>query len=97
MSLTASGLDSAAMAEHQTTASETDALRRTVQEQQEEILRLRDLLVGKDVELGVAKGRVAEMEDRAKRLAGAKKRIENQVPIFGRLADPLLRLLRGRS
>jgi hypothetical protein len=84
------------MAERQTTASETDELRRTVQEQQEEILRLRDLLVGKDVELGVAKGRAAELEDRWKRLAGAKKRVESGVPVLGKLLGLVLRLLRGR-
>ncbi len=63
----------------------------------EEILRLRDLLIGKDAELGAAKGRVAEMEDRAERMAGAKLRIESQIPVFGKLAGAVLRLLRGRS
>ena len=47
-----------------------------------EILRLRDLLIGMNAELGAAKGRVVEMEDRSKRLAGAKLRIESQVPGF---------------
>lgn len=63
----------------------------------EEILRLRDLLIGMDAELGTTKGRLAEMEDRSKRLAGAKLRIETQVPVFGKMLGPLLRLLRGRS
>jgi hypothetical protein len=63
---------------------------------QEEILRLRDLLIGNQAELGVAKGRVAEIEDRATRITAAKTRIESQVPIFGKLLDPLLRLVRGR-
>lgn len=62
----------------------------------EEILRLRDLLIGKEAELGAAKGKVAEMEDRAKRIENAKKRIEEQVPIFGKLLGRILRLLRGR-
>lgn len=62
----------------------------------EEILRLRDLLVGMDSELGGAKGRLAELEDRSKRLANAKLRVENQIPIFGKLLGKLWTLLRGR-
>jgi hypothetical protein len=84
------------MPEQETPVNETEQLQTTVREQQEEILRLRDLLIGKDVELGVAKGRVAELEDRSKRLNNAKKRIEEGVPVLGRLVGPILRLLRGR-
>jgi len=62
-----------------------------------EILRLRDLLVGMEAELGAAKGKVAEMEDRGKRLENAKERIEGQVPLFGRLFGLALRLLRRRG
>lgn len=79
----------------QETLSETEQLRSRLRQQEEEILRLRDLLVGKDVELGVAKGRVTEFEVREKRLGNAKKRIEAKVPFFGRLVEPILRLLRG--
>jgi len=60
----------------------------------EEILRLRDLLVGIEAELGAAKGKVAEMKDRGKRLENAKERIEGQVPLFGKLFGLALRLLR---
>lgn len=62
----------------------------------EEILRLRDLLIGMEAELGVAKGKVVEMEDRAKRLENVKVRIETQIPVFGKLFVSLWRLLRGR-
>lgn len=62
---------------------------------EEEILRLRDLLVGMDVELGVARGRLAAYEDRAERLAGAAARIQSRIPMLGRLSGPLLRRLRG--
>lgn len=62
----------------------------------EEILRLRDLLIGMDAELGAAMGRVAEMEDRLKRLTGVKVRIESQVPAFGKPLGAILRLLRLR-
>jgi hypothetical protein len=63
----------------------------------EEILRLRDLLIGMEHELGAAKGRVLELEARTKPLASAKQRLESQVPIFGKLARGLLRLFRGQS
>ena len=42
---------------------------------EQEILRLRDLLIGKDIELGAALGRVAEFEDRWERFDNAKARI----------------------
>jgi SAM-dependent methyltransferase len=67
-----------------------------LQRSNKEVLRLRDLLIGKDAELGAAKGKVAEMEDRSKRLENAKTRIESQVPVFGKLIGTVLRLLRGR-
>jgi SAM-dependent methyltransferase len=63
----------------------------------EEILRLRDLLIGMESELGAARGNIAEMEDRGKRIENAKKRIEGPVPIFGKLIGNVLRLLRGRG
>jgi hypothetical protein len=84
------------MPEQETSVSEAEQLRGSLREKDEEILRLRDLLVGKDVELGVAKGRLAELEDRSTRLANAKKRAEDKIPVFGRLIGPILRLLRGR-
>jgi SAM-dependent methyltransferase len=59
-----------------------------------EILRLRDLLVGMDLELGAARGYRAQLEDRAQRLEGAKRRIENGIPVFGKLLGKLYRLLR---
>ena len=40
-----------------------------------EVLRLRDLLIGKEVELGAAQGRAAELEDRWQRISGAASRI----------------------
>jgi SAM-dependent methyltransferase len=49
--------------------------------QNAEILRLRDLLIGKDVELGAAQGRVAELNDRWERVTNAASRI----PGFGTL------------
>jgi SAM-dependent methyltransferase len=62
----------------------------------QEILRLRDRLVTIDVELGAARGKVAEYEDRSKRLNNAKRRVEG-IPVLGKFAGLLLRLLRGRG
>jgi hypothetical protein len=64
--------------------------------QEEEILRLRDLLVSKDVELGAAKGRLAELDDRSARLASVATRIENRVPGLGRLVGAALRTMRSQ-
>ncbi len=62
---------------------------------EEEILRLRDLLIGKDAELGVARGQLAELEDHRMRIAGAKQRIASQVPGLGRLRNVVRRLRRS--
>jgi SAM-dependent methyltransferase len=61
---------------------------------QEEILRLRDLLIGKDAELGATKGRLALFEDRTQRIAGAKQQIASRFPFLRRLVGPILRLIR---
>lgn len=64
--------------------------------QEEEILRLRDLLVSKDVELGTAKGRLAELDERSQRLSNLAVRIEARVPGVGKLFGIVVRLLRGQ-
>ena len=79
--------------EEQGTESRTE-LQAEIERQQEEILKLRDLLIGKDRELGVTKGRLAQYEDRARRLTGAKERLEAGIPGFGLFARLLKRLLR---
>lgn len=71
-------------------------LRAEILRQQEEILRLRDLLVSKDAELGAAKGRLAELDDRSQRIAGAAGRIESRVPGLGKLAGTALRMLQSQ-
>jgi SAM-dependent methyltransferase len=63
----------------------------------EEILRLRDLLIGMEAEMGTVRGRVAELEDRTKPLASAKHRLESQVPLVGKVIRGLRRLFRGQS
>jgi hypothetical protein len=63
---------------------------------EEEILRLRDLLIGKEAELGTAKGRAAELEARTTRLAHLKHKIELRVPLFGKVVRAMLGLL-GRG
>ena len=57
------------------TVSEQQDLREELDRRQEEILRLRDLLIGKEAELGAAKGRLAELEDPRLQLAAAKRQI----------------------
>ncbi len=81
------GIHSAAMAEQATTTrsgqqSETAELREELARSREEVLRLRDLLIGKDAELGVLRGRVAEMEAGTARLLGIVAHIRALVPGF---------------
>ena len=52
-------------------------------------------LIGKDAELGAAKGSLAELEDHRMRIAGAKQRIASQIPGLGRLRNVILRLRRN--
>jgi SAM-dependent methyltransferase len=61
----------------------------------EEVLKLRDLLIGKDAELGVAKGKVAMYEDGKERLENVKERF-GSVPGVGMLLHLFLRLV-GRG
>jgi hypothetical protein len=71
-------------------------LRDQLARQQEEILRLRDLLVSKDAELGAAKGRLAELDDRSQRVANVAAKFESRVPGLGRLIGTAVRLLRSQ-
>ncbi len=80
--------------QHPDQAPETKA---KIADQEKEILRLRDLLIGKDRELGAAKGQLAVVEDRALRVSAVKERVTSNVPGLGPLLDIVLRLLRGRA
>ena len=71
-------------------------LRAEFERQQTEILRLRDLLITKDIELGTAKGRLAELDDRSERLANAAARVEARVPGLGRLIGTALRVIQSQ-
>jgi hypothetical protein len=57
----------------------------------EEILRLRDLLILRDGELGAARGRLAIIEQGSKRIADAAARIP--IPGATRVLHGLIRLL----
>jgi len=57
-------------------ASEVESLRIQVAELQQEVLRLRDELIGKDAELGSCKGRVAEMTIMIHRYESMRQRLE---------------------
>jgi hypothetical protein len=57
----------------------------------EEILRLRDLLIARDAELGRARGRLAMIEQGSQRIADAAARIP--IPGATRLIQGLIRLL----
>ena len=62
-----------------------------------EILRLRDLLMVKDAELGSVRGQLAELESISRGLMMAAGRVQRRVPWAMRIAGAVLRRLRGRS
>jgi len=61
---------------------------------QEEVLRLRDLLIAKEAELGALRGRVAELEGGAAPLAMVGLRLRSLLP--SRIRSLLMRLF-GRG
>jgi SAM-dependent methyltransferase len=63
----------------------------------EEVLRLRDHLIGKDAELGTAKGQLAELEDQTRRFTGTALRLQSKIPGGVRLVGAMRRLLPPRG
>ncbi|HET8566534.1 MAG TPA: hypothetical protein VFL77_08685 [Solirubrobacterales bacterium] len=59
--------------------------------EKEEILRLRNLLITRDAELGAAKGRLAMIEQGSQRLAEAAARVP--IPGATRVLQGMIRLL----
>jgi hypothetical protein len=72
-------------------ADEETALVEQIARQKEEILRLRDLLIAKDAELGAARGRLAELTEHSARFAVAARSLQTRVPGFLRRAAAGLR------
>lgn len=68
-------------------------LRDELARSREEVKRLRDLLVAKDAELGRARGRLEQLEQRTNRMLGAVVFLRRLGPPFARLRA----LLRGRD
>jgi hypothetical protein len=87
------------MAEQATSAelrahAEVAELREEAARQKEEILRLRDLLIAKDAELGVAKGGLKELAEHSARFAVAARAIQARLRVPGLLRKVLVRLRR---
>ncbi len=71
--------------------ADCEALREQIAEQKEEILRLRDLLIAKDAELGVARGKLTELTEHSARFAVAARSVQARVPGLLRKAAGRLR------
>lgn len=70
-------------------------LREELARSREEVLRLRDLLIAKDAEMGSLKGQVAHLEAGTARLLKAGEQIRSLLPGFVlRAASGVLRRLR---
>jgi hypothetical protein len=79
------------------TSAEATQLREELNRSREEVLRLRDLLISKDAELGSLKGQVAALEAGTARLLNVVTRVRSLFPGFlWRAATSLLRRL-GRQ
>jgi hypothetical protein len=74
---------------------ELSALREELARSREEVLRLRDLLIGKDAELGTLRGRVAELEAGTARFLNLAAHLRAKVPSFVWKARAGLRSRRG--
>ncbi len=77
-------------------AKDRTELLEELEKQKEEILRLRDLLIAKDAELGTAKGRLAELSEHSSRLIVAAQRLQSRIPRFVWRAGAGARRLGGR-
>jgi hypothetical protein len=71
--------------------ADREALLEQIAEQKEEILRLRDLLIAKDAELGVARGKLVELTEHSARFAVAARSVQARVPSLLRKAAGRLR------
>jgi hypothetical protein len=73
---------------------EVAELREELARSRQEVLRLRDLLIGKDAEVGMMRGRLAELEEGSARLVIAAARLRARLPTS---AAALRRLRRTRD
>jgi SAM-dependent methyltransferase len=79
------------------TIEERSALAGELDRLKEDNLRLRDLLIGKDAELGAARGQLAAAEDRSRTVTGLAARIQAKVPGGMRLFGAVLRFFQRRG
>jgi SAM-dependent methyltransferase len=82
--------------EAETDVESRSELEQTLDRREEEILRLRDLLIGKDAELGAARGKVVVLEEHTGRFANAAALIQSRIPGGARFGGALLRRLQNR-
>lgn len=73
---------------------DSERLRAELDSRDEEVMRLRDLLIARDAELGAARGKLAMIEEHSKRVSGLAARIP--IPGAAWLIDGLMRLVQGR-
>ncbi len=76
---------------------EITELREELARAQQEVLRLRDLLIGKDAEVGTMSGRVAELEEGSARLVVAAARLRGRLALLRSPSAVLHRLRRTRD
>jgi hypothetical protein len=70
-------------------------LQRQLAASQEEVRRLRNLLLDKDVEIGAVRGQLAVVEHQTQQLINLVGRIQARLPRLARLARAVVRRLRA--
>ncbi|HEX8959894.1 MAG TPA: hypothetical protein VF770_08730 [Solirubrobacterales bacterium] len=75
---------------------EVAGLRAELARRDEEIVRLRDLLVARDAELGTARGRLLRYERRFGRVKRTVDELRSGAPVSGIAGKVMRRLLRDR-
>ncbi|MGB7686589.1 MAG: class I SAM-dependent methyltransferase [Solirubrobacterales bacterium] len=70
-------------------------LLKELDQRNEELLRLRDLLIGKDLELGAARGQVAALTHQTQRLTSISSRLQSRLPLLMRFVGLAQRAVRS--
>jgi hypothetical protein len=70
------------------------ALLKELERRDEEVMRMRDLVIGKDLELGTVRGQLAAFQEQSARMTNAASRAQSSVPGLMRVVGAVMRVVR---
>lgn len=70
------------------------ALQKELDRREEEVMRMRDLVIGRDLELGTVRGQLATFQEQSARVTNAAARVQSSVPGLMRLVGAVMRVVR---